>query len=278
MLDTRHGFRRLAVHSANLAAKNRTGADGGIQHAGQAQIHAIDLAAIKLFRRIQPRDGFAGDFPALRILQGNIRGRCQPRGRFRHLAEAGAAPAWAVGDDAIGHAAFAGRNTPAIGRCLHQHHARRRTALADIIMAVANAAAATGGHISPGAIARQVLARCWIFGGHLGPIAFQFLSDQLREACQRALPHFRPRDADHDRVIRPHHDPDIDLRHASTALRGSRFHQRRMKAKGEGAKGGRHRRQQATAGRMCDGIHDAVPPQPLVLMPAARWMPARTRL
>jgi hypothetical protein len=89
--------------------------DRSIQHAWQAQIHAVDLAAIQLLRRIQPWDGFTDELPILRVLQRNIRGRREACRRFRNLAKAGAAPAWPMGDDAIGRAAFARRNTLRLG-------------------------------------------------------------------------------------------------------------------------------------------------------------------
>ena len=58
----------------------------------------------------------------------------------------------------------------------------------------------------------DVLAGGRKFGRDLRPVAFQLLGDELREAGQRALAHLRAGDADHHRVVRPDHDPGVDLR------------------------------------------------------------------
>ena len=56
-----------------------------------------------------------------------------------------------------------------------------------------------------------LLAGRRIFGGDLRPVAFELFGDELGEAGERALAHFRARDADDDGVVGPDHDPGVDL-------------------------------------------------------------------
>ena len=114
-------------------------------------------------------------------------------------------------DDAVGGGAFRDRHLPFIGRGLDQHHACGGAALADIVLGGADAAAAAGREIAPGALARHALAGRGKFGHDLGPVAFQFLGDELGEAGERALAHLRARDADHHGVVGPDHDPGVDF-------------------------------------------------------------------
>ena len=65
--------------------------------------------------------------------------------------------------------------------------------------------------IAPDALARDVLAGRRVFGRDLRPVAFEFLGDELGEAGERALAHLRARDADHDGVVGPDHDPGVDF-------------------------------------------------------------------
>ena len=214
-----HAGRVIAL---DLAAEHRAGRDGGIQQAGQFQVGAIDQLAGGLFHRVQPRQALAGQLPDLRVLQHDV-GRCaQLRGGRGHLAVAGAAATGAVRDHAVGGPALRCRHTPLGSGGLHQHHARGGAALAHVVLRLADAAAATGGEVAPDAVARQVLPRCRVLGADTGPVAFQLLGHQLRQAGQRALPHLGAGDADDDLVVGLHHHPGVDLGGATLRRRPGR--------------------------------------------------------
>jgi hypothetical protein len=108
-------------------------------------------------------------------------------------------------------AALGGRHLPLVGGGLHQHHARCGTALADVLLRLADAAAAAGGEVAPDALACQVLARRRVLGRDPGPVALQLFGHQLGQAGQRALAHLRARDADDHAVVRLHHHPGVHL-------------------------------------------------------------------
>src|SRR5262249_16805224 len=80
---------------------------------------------------------------------------------------------------------------PAARRGGVQHFARRRPALADILVRLADAPAAAGRKIPPDALAREIFAGGREFSRDLGPVAFQLLGNELREAGQRPLTHLR---------------------------------------------------------------------------------------
>ena len=103
------------------------------------------------------------------------------------------------------------RHAPALGCGLAQHDPRGRTAAANIVLRGAYAAAAACAHFTPGTLARKTLPRRGEFGLHLAPITLQLFGHQLREAGERALSHFRARDADHAVIIGLHHHPHIDF-------------------------------------------------------------------
>src|SRR5690606_5280340 len=156
---------------------------------------------------------------------------------------------------------------------------------AHIVMGFANPPAAAGGEIAPGAVAREVLARRRIFGGHLRPVALQFLGDELRQAGQRALAHFGARDADDHGVVGPDDDPGIDLRRG--ALRQG-FAEGNVEAEAEAAERGGGADDEAAAGNGggCDVQCGHGSPSPYVrrpllppaALPAASWIAVRMRL
>jgi hypothetical protein len=92
-----------------------------------------------------------------------------------------------------------------------QHLARHRAATADIALGLADAAAAAGREIAPHAVAREVLARRRVLGGDLGPVALELFGHELGKSCERALPHLRAGNTNHDRLVRLDHHPGIDL-------------------------------------------------------------------
>ena len=144
-----------------------------------------------------------------------------------------------MGDDALRGLAFGGRHAPGVRRRLDQHLARRGAALADVLVRLADAAAAAGRVALPDAVAGEVLAGGRIFGRDLRPVAFELLDDELGEAGERALSHLGARDAHDDRVVGADHHPGVDLR-SHGALRGGVAGERDMEAEREpGGRGGR---------------------------------------
>ena len=125
---------------------------------------------------------------------------------------------------------------------------------------------------SPDALPFHALARGRVFGGHLRPVALEFLGDQLREARQRALPHLGARDADDDGVVGPDHDPGVDLGRAVGGERGRRT-EGQLQAEGEAAadRGGADEELAARDLGRIEGHHGRAP-QAF----AAAWIAART--
>ena len=210
----RHRLGFAGIKTLQLAAENRAVLDRGIEHAGQLEVGAVNLLAGEFVHRVETLDAFADELPVLRVLERNILRCLKLGGRLCDLAKGDAAIARRVRDDAVGCNALGGRDFPFIGRRLHQHHARRRAALAHVIVRSADAAAAAGAKVTPDALARDVGARRRIFGGDLGPVAFEFLGNHLRQAGERALAHFRAGDTHHHGIVRPDHNPGVDLRRA----------------------------------------------------------------
>ncbi len=219
---------------------HRTGVHGRDQHAGHGEVDAVELLAGDLVDGVEPLQRLAGDRPVLRILELHFLRRLE-LGRRRGDGAIGGLLARAVGDDAVGGGAFARRHLPVgRGRC-DQHLAGHGAALADILVAFTDAAAAAGREILPDAVALQVLARGRILPGDFGPVAIQLFGDELGEAGQRALSHLRARDADHHLVVGMDHHPGVDLLN----LRGMGRHEGNGKAQREAASDGSAAHQEA---------------------------------
>ncbi len=125
-------------------------------------------------------------------------------------------------DDAVRRGAFRNRDIPLIRGGLHQHRPGGGAALAHILVRLADAAAAAGGEVAPGALALHALARRRVLDLHLGPVALELFGDELREAGDGALPHLGAHDADVDGVVGPDRDPDADLGRAILRARHGR--------------------------------------------------------
>ena len=210
-LDALHGGDFGRVIAFQLAAKYRAGLDRGIEHAGQFDVDAIGHFSGGLVDGVEALDAFAGELPVFRVFQLDVGRRLDLGGGFGDLAIGGRASRRRVGDDAVGGGAFRRRHLPFIGRGLDQHDARGRATLADVFLGGADAATAAGREIAPDALAGNALSRRRVFGGDLRPVAFEFFGDQLREAGQRPLAHFRSGDADDDGVVGLDHDPGVDF-------------------------------------------------------------------
>ena len=136
-------------------------------------------------------------------------------------------------DETLDDTAFRNGHFPVIRCRLYQHHACGRAAFAHVILRLTNATAAAGAEAAPRAFARQALAGGRVFGSNLCPVAFEFLSEQLREPRQRALAHLGAGDANDDSVIWFYNDPGIDF--GNVDLRFCILDKRDMKADDEAA-------------------------------------------
>src|SRR5207253_5292187 len=123
---------------------------------------------------------------------------------------------------------------------------------------------------APGALPRDALAGCRIFGRDLRPVALQFFGDKLGEAGQRALAHFRAGDADDRGVVRPDHDPDAHLRRAVCGA-DQIGADREIEAERHAAADGGRADEERAAIDFRNEIHDALP-----YAFAAAWIAART--
>ena len=183
-VDALNAFAALefgGVKADQLAAKDRAGLNGRIDHAGQADVDGIVLFAHHLERGVHTLEGLAGNLPLARVTQnqGLWVWRCELGCGRGHLAVGELAACAGVGDHAFAHSHFAHRNAPLVGRRLQQHGAGCSAALAHVILRAANAAAAAGGHVTPDALACQVLAGRDHLYFDARPIAVEFFGHQL---------------------------------------------------------------------------------------------------
>ena len=183
-------------------------------------IHAVKLRAGDFVTGIETGQGLACNRPILGVFQHDVFGRLDQGRRLCQLAIAQAAVAGFVCHNPFADRAVTLRHAPLFGGGRDQHHAGGRAAFADIVMAVADAAAAAGGKIPPDAIAFEILTGGGIFGAHFAPVTFEFFGDKLRKACQCALTHFHAGDADGDAFIRRNHHPGIEFGLGAVGLGG----------------------------------------------------------
>src|SRR5262249_45345465 len=134
LLDAAHALHLGGIEALDLAAGNRAVADRRDQHARQFEVDAVDQLAVDLVGGVEPLYRFAGDLPVFRVLELDLAGRVELGGRLGHFAVGRGAPRANVGDDTVGGAACPGRDTPGRGSGADQHVARRRAALAYILV------------------------------------------------------------------------------------------------------------------------------------------------
>src|ERR1043165_1981492 len=65
-------------------------------------------------------------------------------------------------------------------------HARRRAAAPDVVLRLANALAAAGAHVAPGALGGEAAGWRHPLGRNLAPVALKLIGNQLCEAGERA--------------------------------------------------------------------------------------------
>src|SRR5262249_61806604 len=157
----------------------------------------------------EPLYALSGALPILRVLELDLLRRLELGGGFRHLAVGRGAARRRMRDHAVRRAHLGRRDFPLVGGGLLEHLPCRSAPLAHVILRVPDAAAAAGRHISPYALAGDVLAGRGIFGRDLRPVAFELLCDELGEPGERALTHLGAGDANDHRVLRPDHHPPV---------------------------------------------------------------------
>src|SRR5262249_34539802 len=150
---------------------------------------------------------------------------------------------------------------------------RRGAALTHVFMRHSDAAAAAGRHVSPHALAGDVLARRGIFGRDLRPVAFELLGDQLGEPGERALTHLGAGDANDHRVVRTDHHPGVHLGRAVLRTDDLRAAERKLEPERQTATHRGRAHHEAAAIDLRYVIHGCLP---LHALAAAAWIAART--
>ena len=209
-----------SIEAFELAPEHRAILDRRVQHARQLQVDAVHLGAGGLVDRIKASQPLAGKFPISWVFECHAGRLRQFACRRCHLAIGRGPPARHVGDDTIGCSAVRRRNLPLISRRLNQHRACNGTTLAHIVLRIPDATAAAGAEITPDPITGQALSWCWVFGGDFRPIAFEFFCNQLGQASQRALTHFRAGNSNHHTVVRAYDYPGVHLGRSCSLCRG----------------------------------------------------------
>src|SRR5262249_30975042 len=209
----RHTLHFVGLEALHLAAEHRRVLDRGVEHAGQLQIRAVDLGAGDLSHRIEALHRLADELPVHGVLQRDLGRRRwrELRSSFRDLAVGRRAAGGFVSDHAVGGRALGRGNAPPVGRGLDQHDPGSRAALADVLVRLADTAAATRREVPPHALARDALAGRRIFGRDFRPVALELFGHHLGKTGERALAHLGPRDPNHHRVVWANDHPGIDL-------------------------------------------------------------------
>src|SRR5216684_3464577 len=134
--------------------------------------------------------------------------------------------------------------------------------LAAACTSIIDAAAAAGGEVAPGALARDALARGRILDLDLAPVAVELLGDELRKAGDRALAHFRTHRADKGGVVRADRHPDGDLGRAVGRAHHGRTERGKAQAEREAAAERGAADEEGTAGEFRNGCHDRLLTRP----------------
>ena len=183
------------------AAEYRTLPDGGVQHAGQADVDRVNRPRGYLVGHIETPARRAQQLPVLRIFQRRVfdfdLGGVHGDGGERRRA---AARLWVIvlmrathSDAGTFHRAAAAPIS--ISRAV-------APACRKIKLRRSDRAAGSGRHVAVDPMAAEILAGGDEFSADFGPVAFKLFRHQHGEPGLRALPHLGMRDADHDRIVR----------------------------------------------------------------------------
>ena len=201
------------VDRLQRAPEDRALHERGVQHVRHAHIDAVDRPAHDLVDHVEPLCRLAGELPVLGIAQ-----RAHPS---------------AVRSRAAASATSPKRRVRPLGVCVMTLLAARHSEAATCQRAAA-AAISISRAVAPAVrsepcdmrmlrlppvekspqtrLRRRFSSGRGEFDRHLAPVAFEFLGDQHRQRRRHALAHLRARDADDHGVVRPDHDPGVDLR------------------------------------------------------------------
>ena len=221
--DARHLERRGRVDAHDLAAEHLRSRDHGVEHAGQARVHAVLRLAGDDVLRVDELQLARADVAELRrILELDRvhRGHRHARRRLGERAVAELAGRSAVHHLAVLRLHFADRHLPARGGRGFQHLARRGAAAAHRHEEVARAARAVGVLV---AVALLVAGR--LHDAHARPVGFELVGDDHRHAGAHALAHLGAMADDADDAVladRDEHQRVVDpaVRHAVGAVLG----------------------------------------------------------
>ena len=269
----RHRFDLVGIEGFQRAAEHRALRDRRVQHVGQLHVDREYLLAGQLLDRIQPLHALADDRPLRRRLQLHLGRHRQLRRIGGDLAVAQRPAARRMGDHAVRRRAFRRRHIPPLRRRRDQHGASRRAALAHIVHRAADAAAAAGGHVAPGALGGEIGIGRNILGAHMLPVGVEFIGDELREAGERALAHLRAGNAHDGGVVGADHHPDAKFLAAALRQCGAAGN---APAQREAAADGSDRTKERTATK-CQSVAHGSAPYALPPSEAAVWIASRMR-
>src|SRR5882672_7687074 len=271
-LHAGHAAHLGGVEALHLAAEHRAVLHRRVQHTGELDVDAVHHGAVDLPRSVEALQRLARDLPGFGILERNVLGLLEARGGFGHLAVGRLASRGLVRDDAVRSRALGGWNFPLVGCGFDEHHARGGSALAHILVRLADAAAAARGELAPGALARDALAGRRVLDHDLVPVAIELLGHELGEAGERALAHFGADHADGSGVVRADHHPDGDFGRAVGRAHDGGTEGRKAQAQREAATNGGAADEEGTTRKFRHGCHGRLPHAAL----AAMWIASRT--
>ncbi len=192
----------IAIGAHEASAEHRALHDRRVEHPGETHVGRVDLRAVRLRGDVEARGRCPDEGPLGRRLQLRRLRHFELRGCAGEFTVARVASGLRVAHDAELRVEFGDGHVPLRGRGGHQHLARGRTGLAEVVLRIADRAAPARRHLPVDAVATQVVVHARVLGPHLVPVALEFLGDEHREAGEAALPQFGARDADDHGVVR----------------------------------------------------------------------------
>ena len=221
------------VQGLDLAVEHRAGSDGGIHHARHLGIDAVTDLAGDDIGDVHTRQRFANDFPVLGVFELDIFGRFKLGSSSGQFAVRQAALAGGVAHFAQSSSALTGRHAPLGSGGGNEHLARSGTRFAQILLRVADGAAAHGGHVAIRSLGAQVFVCGGIFDAHFFPVGFQLVGHQHGGRGAAALAHFGAGIANDHRIVGLYFNPGIELGGFSrVAVGGPEKTQRHARSRG----------------------------------------------
>ncbi len=237
--DPRHRLGRGGVDRDERAALYRCDIDGGVEHARQREVDAVDGAPVDLGRNVEPRRGRATQRIGLRILQVGTRRHRLRRRRPRQLTEGRTLAGAGMRHPRLGRRAVRYGNPEPFRRGLDQHllgggagqaHAvvprapdGRRTARGlraepprQPVGAIVDGPSHGGRHRIAHERTEDERVGIHVEGRRLldpdlTPVGLHLLDRHHRQPRQRPLSHFAMRNEDRHEVVRRDRDPGRQL-------------------------------------------------------------------